>query len=143
MNNLLKFSFLHSLIYIVADKPTKENISPEVPLVGTSSYKTLLNWLADMNIDITRVRLYNQIDNPFGNSLSRSTLNTAIELGQIKVIALGQKAATYLTNSGIKEYFLLPHPSGRNRLLNDKNFVKVKLEACKNYVYKGVLTNGE
>lgn len=132
-------TYLHCLVYVVADKPAKDNISPQVPLVGTSSYKRLLTWLGDMDIDITRVRLYNQSDSPFSNLMSRVSLNRAIELGQIRVIALGQKAANYLKKAGIEQYFLLPHPSGRNRLTNDIDYVKVKLEHCKNYIYKGTL----
>lgn len=141
MSKLFSLNYLHCLVYIVADKPSRENISPEVPLVGTSSYKRLLVWLGEMDIDITRVRLYNQSDNPFGNSLARSSLNQAVDLGQIRVIALGQKATNYLQKAGIKKYFTLPHPSGRNRLTNDPKFVSMKLENCKTYVYKGVLND--
>ena len=133
---------LHGLVYIVADQPTAANISLTVPLVGTDSYRTLLSWIAEMDVDITRVRMYNQCDGPFDNPLSRTTLNAAIGLQQIKVIALGQKAATYLGNVGVEEYYILPHPSGLNRLLNDKEYVKNKLESCKVYIYQGVL-NGQ
>lgn len=136
---LMGNKYLHPLIYIVADKPAKDNYSPLVPLVGTKSYKVLLNWLGEMNIDITRVRLYNQIDNPFGTQLSLMTLNKAIELEQIKVIALGEKASDYLNSVGVDEYYKLPHPSPRNRLLNQKSFVKNTLGSCHNYVYNGVL----
>lgn len=139
MSDLLRLKYLHSLVYFVADKPTKDNMSQDVPLVGTQSYKILLEWIGDMDIDITRVRLYNQIDNPFNNIMAQSSLNKAIQLKQICVIALGQKAATYLNKAGIKNYFTLPHPSGRNRLLNDKKFVKIKLSACKKYIYDGVI----
>jgi hypothetical protein len=134
--------YLHSLIYFIADQPTEDNLSAMVPLVGTESYKTLLKWIGEMNIDITRVRMYNQCDGPFDDVLSRTSLNTAVEAGQIKVIALGQKAARYLANVGVNEFFLLPHPSGRNRLLNDKTYVIAKLGACRQYIYEGVL-NGQ
>lgn len=143
MSKLLKFPYLHCLVYIIADKPVKENISQDVPLVGTDSYRKLLEWLGLMDIDITRVRLYNQSDKPFDTTMGRVTLNQAIELNQIRVIALGQKAASYLMKAGVKQHFLLPHPSGKNRLLNDKEFVKLKLAACRNYIYKGVLDERE
>ncbi len=135
MSNLLSFYKLHPLVYVIADKPAKDNVTPEVPLVGTASYKTLLGWLADMDVDITRVRMYNQSDDPFGNILSKTSLNRAIELGQIRVVALGQKAATYLKKTGIRDYFLLFHPSGRNRLTNDKEYVSMVLDQCKLYIY--------
>lgn len=139
MSKLLHFRHLHPLVYFVADKPTKDNVSPTIPLVGTTSYKRLLEWIGEMNIDITRVRMYNQADNPFNNPLSIMSLNRAITLDQIRVVALGQKAATYLTKTGIKEHFILPHPSGKNRLLNNQEFVKMKLIACQNYIYQGAV----
>lgn len=128
---------LHSMLYVVADKPTTANLATNVPLVGTSSYKTFLNWCADMDVDITRIRLYNQIDKPF-EGLSGAALNIAIKNNHIKVIALGEAAKKYLLKAGIQEFFVLPHPSGRNRLLNDKKFIKKTLDQCHNYIYKGV-----
>lgn len=124
------------MIYFVADKPTKENLSLTVPLVGTSSYRTLLKWCGDMDVDVSRVRMYNQSDKPF-EGMSGISVNTAIEINHIKVIALGNAAKKYLLKVGIKEFFILPHPSGRNRKLNDKDFVKKTLEQCRDYIYKG------
>lgn len=141
MSSLLKIPHLHPLVYFIADKPTKTNVSQEVPLVGTQSYKTLLEWIGEMDIDISRVRMYNQTDGPFSNTMSRVSLNKAVVLRQIAVIALGQKAATYLKKAGINNYFVLPHPSGRNRLLNDKHFVINKLMDCKKYIYEGVISD--
>ena len=141
MAPFIRPNYLHALVYFIADKPTKGNVSQEIPLVGTQSYKTLLEWIGEMDIDITRVRLYNQTDEPFSNMMAKVSLNKAISLKQICVIALGQKAANYLKKAGINNFFILPHPSGRNRLLNDKAFVRMKLGACRQYVYKGVLND--
>lgn len=127
---------LHGLVYIVADKPTKDNVSAKVPLVGTKSYKTLLGWLADMNVDISRVRMYNQVDKPFDGFMNQMSINRAVELNQIKVLALGNKAADYLASAGIKEFFVLQHPSGLNRKLNDRKRVKLMLKECQEYVYR-------
>lgn len=135
---LLGNKHLHSLVYFVADAPTKDNVSPNVALVGTSSYKNLLTWIGEMNVDITRVRMYNQVDKPFDHPMTISTLNKAVLLDQIKVIALGQKAADYLMDSGVKVFYMLPHPSPKNRVLNDKKALKENLGACKNFIYNGV-----
>jgi hypothetical protein len=132
---LLGNKYLHPLVYFVADQPSNKNLSPSVPMVGTDSYRRLLVWCGAMDIDVTRVRFYNQADDPFNNPLTRMTINKAVELGQIKVIALGQKAADYLAKVGVDEYFVLPHPSSRNRLLNDVLYVKEKLGACRSYIY--------
>src|SRR5665213_2208169 len=126
---------LHSMIYFIADKPGKGNLSESVPLVGTSSYKTLLRWCGEMDLDVTRMRMFNQSDKPF-EGLSGVSLNLAITKGHIKVIALGGEAKKYLLKAGIEEFFVLPHPSGRNRLLNDEKFVKKTLEQCRDYIYK-------
>ena len=128
---------LHSIIYFLADRPAKGNLSESVPLVGTSSYKTLLNWCADMDVDVTRMKMFNQSDKPF-EGLSGVSLNLAIKKGHIKVIALGGEAKKYLLKAGIEEFFVLPHPSPKNRLLNDQKFVDKTLTQCKDYIYKGV-----
>ena len=136
---MMNSKYLHGLIYIVADQPANKNLSPSVPLVGTDSYKTLLVWLGSMDVDVSRVRFYNQVDGPFDNPLSRATLNQAVKLGQIKVIALGQKASGYLLKANVDEFFVLPHPSSKNRILNDKQYIATKLGACRKYIYEGVI----
>lgn len=125
---------LHGWIYFVADKPSKKNVHKSTPLVGTRSYKTFVNWLADMSIDCTRVRLYNQSDSPFDGSAARF-LNEGIDKGNIKVVALGKAAMKYLNDTGVKEYYSLPHPSGLNRVLNDKKKLKETLAKCQAYIY--------
>jgi hypothetical protein len=127
---------LHPLVYIVADKPAKENVSPRVPLVGTQSYRMLLRWVGEMDLDITRIRMYNQSDKPFDAFMSKLSLNRAVELNQIKVIALGNAAAEYLNTAGITSFYQLPHPSGLNRQLNDLRQLKKTLKECKEYVYQ-------
>lgn len=135
---LIKDRYLHPLVYFIADKPTKENLSPKIPLVGTKSYRTLLGWCGEMNVDISRVRMFNQSDKPFNGIGNVPSLNQAIELGHIRVIALGYKAMDYLIKSGVDEFFVLPHPSGRNLQLNYKELVQSKLDHCRDYIYHGV-----
>jgi uracil-DNA glycosylase len=50
-----------------------------------------------------------------------------------KVIALGQAASSRLAKLNIS-HFTLPHPSGRNRLLNNKEYVSMKLSEAKLYL---------
>lgn len=52
--------------------------------------------------------------------------------GYKRVIALGEFASYALTKIGV-DHFKLPHPSGLNRQINDKSFVKQKLKECKKY----------
>lgn len=50
-----------------------------------------------------------------------------------KVIALGSFAGACLDRINIS-YFRLPHPSPRNRQMNDKEYVQNVLNACKEYI---------
>jgi hypothetical protein len=136
---LINDRFLHPIIYIIADRPTKQNVSEKVPLVGTQSYKTLLKWCGDMDIDVTRVRFFNQSDRPFSNEFSLHSIRNGVDAGHIRVIALGKNAMDYLLALDLNEFFVLPHPSGLNRALNDKKALQHRLYQCRSYVYSGVL----
>lgn len=50
-----------------------------------------------------------------------------------KIVALGGFASKVLDKLGV-EHFKLPHPSPRNRLLNDKEFERSELERCREYI---------
>lgn len=50
------------------------------------------------------------------------------------ILALGKNSSSVLRRLGL-EHFALPHPSGLNRQLNDREFVRSVLGACKEYVH--------
>lgn len=52
-----------------------------------------------------------------------------------KIICLGSFAASCLDRIN-KSYFKLPHPSPRNRLMNDKRYVNNVLKKCREYIYE-------
>lgn len=52
------------------------------------------------------------------------------------VICLGEHVSKKLYLNDI-DHFRLPHPSPRNRQLNNKNYIHSELKACKNYLYGG------
>lgn len=49
------------------------------------------------------------------------------------LIALGNNASKWI---GEHKHFKLPHPSGRNRQINDKEFIANKLAKCREYIAK-------
>lgn len=123
----------------IGDQPSKKNLDPNVPFVGTNSYKTLLGWIAEMDVDVTRTYLGNVKDISLYNgkwpTLNRTDLSLDIETYD-KVVALGKSAEKHLTNLGIS-YFALPHPSGLNRKLNDKKWIKNELKKCSKWLCQG------
>ena len=52
--------------------------------------------------------------------------------GYDRIIALGNIASEALTKIGVK-HFKLPHPSGLNRQINDKKYIKQVLRECHEY----------
>lgn len=137
MSNVVNINnqHLHPLIYFVADCPAKDNLSAKVPLVGTKSYVNLLIWCGLMDVDVSRVRFFNQADDPF-KDFSGLSLRNAVATGHIKVVTLGNKAMEYLLDVGVEDFFALPHPSPKNRVLNDKRKLKNTLGQCRNYIYE-------
>lgn len=87
-----------------------------------------------MDLDVTRMRLYNRIDQPF-DGISGVSLNLAIKKNHIKVIALGGEAKKYLLKAGIDEFFILPHPSSANKAKHKPDFLIPKLQQCRDYIY--------
>lgn len=51
-----------------------------------------------------------------------------------KIVALGKTAEKALTLLRLSHY-AMPHPSGLNRQLNDKNFVEEKVNGLREYLY--------
>jgi hypothetical protein len=73
--------------------------------------------------------------NAFYGSLDHPDLQFLGECveGHDRVIALGNVASSCLHKLGI-EHFKMPHPSGRNRLLNDREYELAMIERCREYL---------
>lgn len=118
------------MIIFVGDKPSAKNIDPDVPFVGTQSYKRLLEWIWNMDIDISDVFTVNATDN-FYHWVGYYGCGE-----DHTYIALGNNASNFLKSEGL-EHFKLPHPSGLNRKLNDRKFIAGKLKECKQWLSNG------
>ena len=117
-------------LLIVGDKPSRKNIDPRIAFVGTPSYKTLQKWLTVIVPEKADIVAINRVDPGFATHLISCSLEGR------KIIACGEEAANALLNFGVVNFFKLPHPSGRNRKLNNKAFVAEILQKCKEWVEK-------
>lgn len=55
--------------------------------------------------------------------------------GYDKVVALGGFPSRALSELGINHH-VLPHPSGLNRNLNDKEYERLRVKMCKEYIHE-------
>jgi hypothetical protein len=109
------------------------HLGPDCP-----AKKTFHKWWSSMELD--GVGLFFNVSNEItpGN---RPLKKSEYELERLKldlsgftqVVALGNTAADALDRLGIV-YFKLPHPSPRNRKLNDKTYINALLRNCKDYL---------
>jgi uracil-DNA glycosylase len=137
-------------IFIIGDRPSNKNKHQDIPFVGTQSYKKLLEWIYRMDIDVSNVKLINMfnIDGSLNKTSSRM-IQYIIGMGDNskKMIFLGNKSIKGLNQIlknesdffksrrvNINSFFILPHPSPKNRVLNDKKFEKDILEKCKKWL---------
>lgn len=125
-------------VLIVGQNPSRMNFDPEVPFVGTKSYKTLLDWIKYLDIkEFDTVNVCEEYTIPTSfKALMNQTQHVISYIGKYKpdnIIALGSVAHRVLDELGVKHY-TLPHPSPRNRSLNDKTAIIEKLDRCKKYL---------
>lgn len=112
-------------ILFVGDKPSSKNTSPEIPFVGTPSYKRLLNWIYELNLDLNRVSIKNR----------EQVVPEFVPLNEYVIVCLGNEAEKHLAALGC-DYYKLPHPSPRNFKLNNKRFEMAALRSCREYLKK-------
>lgn len=111
-------------ILFVGDKPSYQNWRQDVAFIGTQSYQILMKWVNTMQT----------LDFRMINS------NSAADISKIlshrgPIVALGNIASIRMTRLGVP-HFKLPHPSGRNRMLNDKEAIQNRLFECVSWLSK-------
>lgn len=100
-----------------------------------SAYKRFHEWLDFLEIkhcSFTNLSADPEWDFKY-STLDCTFLFTSINKDGI-IIAWGDKVSQYLTRMGIKNHFVIPHPSGLNRKLNDHKYVHHTLKECKEYI---------
>jgi uracil-DNA glycosylase len=109
----------------------------------TRSAKVISSWLTLVAVDFEVLTTTNVYDKPTHNNKPLNALQIKLGLpalkqtyevgGYTKVVALGKTAAKALSMLDI-DFFEMPHPSGRNRKLNDKSYVKEKINGLRDYL---------
>lgn len=125
---------LHPNVIFVGDRPNPaKNISLDVPFVGTSSYRILLEWIATMNLDINLVSTADayMVD---GSPNLGERLTEALKVRPRKVVALGSAASLRLTELNVP-HFTLPNPLEATSQTNDKKRLLSLLIRCREYIY--------
>src|SRR5260370_41426199 len=114
-------------VLFVGDRPSKANTDGWYAFKGTKSGTTLGKWLSALSLTQDDCIMINQVDEYFADC-ARSFHRRGYP-----VIALGRNAELALIKSNIP-HFTMPHPSGRNRLLNNKQVVALSLARCRQYI---------
>lgn len=124
-------------VLFVGDEPSSRNVNTTVPLVGTSSYKRLLKWIGELDLDIQDVGLLNKKDEIllYGNEY-----DVVIFLGKkaecvIRVFSRGQVDYSP-TLSFLPRFRVIDHPSPRNRKFNDPKYETKMLAELKRWLYE-------
>lgn len=114
---------------------------------GTKSRKTINAWLIQLSLNQHNVYFYNVSDEKTINNkqLSKKTIIESAPYLRKKIdmhkkyviISLGKTASIALKLSNY-EFYSMPHPSGANRLLNDKLFMENKLKELNEFIIKSI-----
>ena len=100
---------------------------------SSPTLKKLNEWMTDCCVHhYSVINTSDETDPVMKNQIDRSRLKT-FSKSYDKVIALGNFASEVLNTISVP-HFKLPHPSPRNRPLNDKSFEARVVNDCRNYV---------
>jgi len=129
--------------------PSPRNMSPEEAFVGSPSGKNLAKWQVevDKGCDGFTHKMYNlctlvssdetDVDHTMADLGVMVRLMEHLSRGE-PIVALGNKVSKILTANNI-EHIPMPHPSPRNRQLNDGNFIKNKIKYLKSNIARSSL----
>lgn len=127
------------LVLFVGSNPSNASFC-DIAFHGTTrSSKILTGWCKDIQgikVHLNVLNKKTEKNRPLKKSeikLNLERLDNDIKaLAPSYIVALGKTAATALSMLEVK-YFEMPHPSGRNRLLNDPEYVARKVKELKEY----------
>jgi uracil-DNA glycosylase len=131
------------IVLFVGSNPSNSSETDTAFHGSTRSSKILTEWCS--HIEGAMFVHINVLSSktPNNRPLSRKEILSSLESLQEnlrgikpdKIVALGKTASAALTLLHV-DFFEMPHPSGRNRLLNDKDYMAKKLINLKRYANK-------
>jgi hypothetical protein len=110
-------------VVFVGDEPSRLNRNIDIAFVGAKCFPTLVDWIKQLSIDY-----YVCINS---NKPSDIDKIHCLAKNGFKIVALGNKASKRLKNL---VHYKLPHPSGLNRKLNNKQELALYLLNCNDYL---------
>lgn len=126
---------MKKILFIGSNPATERNILE--PFVGTKSGNVLREWIsllnelgADFGYGVVNASdvITSKGKQPKISDLNLSKLKAVIdEYKPTHVVALGKYAGKACSKLGLTDYFVLPHPSGKNRTRNDHQYVSHRL----------------
>lgn len=115
---------MHKPVLFLFLKPDpRRSVSLEVPAVGHRFYKTLLDAIYRMDLDVSRVELAYATD--------VRGLETKVNLDR-KVVAIGKQVGEVLQRKGKFDYYQFP------AIDNSKKLLTSELLKCKDWIYETV-----
>lgn len=128
-------------VLVVGQNPSRHNLDPKIAFEGTKSFTTIEEWMQEMSVASSGYMLVNafiKVNQKYNKDefeIAVARLNSYMKIIKPeKVIALGKMAAKALKKAGI-DHFELPHPSGRNRKLNDVEWLQEQLFQAREYIW--------
>lgn len=112
-------------VLVVGMNPSKK--------ANSQALKRLREWTSYIGVE--KFSFVNAVSTPGPVSKNMIDKSTLMEYTSTydKVIALGNFASEALDSLSVSHY-KLPHPSGLNRMINDRELVLDRLEECRKYL---------
>jgi len=116
----------------VGDKPSPRMKPKAKAFDGAVCHKRLQSWINE--ICAHPCALFNRVDVELliHVNVQKRAEDAKVNL-PFKFVALGNEASKFLEEQSVP-HFKLPHPSGRNRKLNNKKFIEEQLILAKEYL---------
>lgn len=127
-------------VVFVGQSPSLGNTDPTIPFIGTKSERIINNWLLHLGLHYDDCAFFNASDEIDSNKANLPLLQEKITPyinKRYRVVALGVVAKNALKKLNIS-CLSLPHPSPKNRKLNNKSYVEYTLQIVKNSLELGV-----